>query len=141
MRVKRSVLPTIYWAGIDLAKLTFQMAVWGHQELGEMDIRLFKRTRKAMKGVLDWLRAMASEGMPIGVVMEATGTFAEEMAGWLLDLDPGLVVAIVNPGQTSAFIQSLGLRNKTDDLDARAIARYGLNEGCVRSRRRIAPAA
>jgi transposase len=125
MREERSNLPTIYWAGFDLAKLTFLAAVWGHQEFKEMDIRPFKRTRKAMKGVLDWLRTMAPEGATIGVVMEATATFAEEVACWLLDLDPGLMVAIVNPGQTSAFVQSLGLRNKTDDLDGRALARYG----------------
>ena len=90
-----------------------------------MKVKSFNRTRKAMKAVLDWLRGLAAEGIPIGIVMEATGTFAEEVGGWLLDLDPELVVSIVNPGQTSAFAQSLGLRNKTDDLDARALARYG----------------
>lgn len=125
MRNKGSALPTIYWAGIDLAKLTFQMALWGQQELGEMEVRTFNRTRKAMQGVLDWLRASVPESTPIGIVMEATATFAEEVGAWLLDLDHSLVVAIVNPGQTSAFIQSLGLRNKTDDLDARALARFG----------------
>jgi transposase len=125
MRVKRPILPTLFWVGFDLAKLTLLVALSGDQELGEMTVRTFNRTRKAMKGLLDWLRAMAPEGMPIGIVMEATGTFADEVGGWLLDLDPGLVVAIVNPGQTSAFIRSLGLRNKTDDLDGRALAKYG----------------
>jgi transposase len=47
------------------------------------------------------------------------------MASWLLDLEPTLWVAIVNPGQTSAFIKSLGFRNKTDDLDAKGLAKYG----------------
>ncbi len=131
MRVKRSVLPTIYWVGIDLAKLTFQVGVWGHQELGDMSVRPFNRTRKAMQGVLDWLQSMAPEGMPIGIVMEATATFAEEVGSWLLDLDPKLIVAIVNPGQTCAFVQSLGLRNKTDDLDARALARYGFERNPI----------
>ena len=34
-------------------------------------------------------------------------------------------MAIVNPIQTSAFLRSLGLRNKTDNLDAKALAQYG----------------
>jgi transposase len=78
-----------------------------------------------MKSVLTWLKEMAPEGKRIAIVMEATATFAEDVAGWLLDLDPTLRISIVNPGQTSAFIRSLGFRNKTDDLDAKALAQYG----------------
>jgi transposase len=57
--------------------------------------------------------------------MEATGPFSEETARWFLTLDPGLIIAIVNPALTCAFIRSLGLRNKTDLLDAKALAVYG----------------
>lgn len=125
MNTITSVIPSLVWAGIDLAKLTFQVALWGHLTLPEMQVRSFNRNRKAMKGFLAWLRAQAPEGTRLGVVMEATGTFAEEVASWLLDLAPDVWVAIVNPGQSSAFIRSLGFRNKTDDLDAKGLAKYG----------------
>jgi transposase len=125
MKSNMSAGPEILWAGIDLAKLTFQVAIWGHLLFQEMQCRSFDRTRKAMKVFLVWLRAQAPVGAKMGLVMEATGTFAEEMASWLLDLDPTLWVAIVNPGQTSAFIKSLGFRNKTDDLDAKGLGKYG----------------
>ena len=36
-----------------------------------------------------------------------------------------LAPAIVNPERTAAFVKSMGLRNKTDRLDARALAFYG----------------
>ena len=108
-----------------MAKLTFLAALWGHSDFPEMKGKTFDRTRKAMKPFLAWLQAEAPEGARLGLVMEATGTFAEEVASWLLDLEPTLWVAIVNPGQTSAFIKSLGFRNKTDELDAKGLAKYG----------------
>ena len=82
----------------------------------------FERTLKGCKAALKLLRREAPTGAQIGIVMEATGTFAEEVGFWLLKRDPTLDIAIVNPMQTSAFIKSLGLRTKTDDLDARALA-------------------
>lgn len=115
-----------HWAGIDLAKANFRTALWGHEEdIRNLKVAGFDRTQKACRQVLAWLRQEAPEGARIGLVMEATGTFAEEVAVWLLKLDPSLHIAIVNPMQTCAFIKSLGIRNKTDDLDARALAQYG----------------
>lgn len=113
------------WAGIDLAKATFEAALWGHDDFRAMRVRSFPRRMEGARALLTWLRENADPDRPIGLVMEATATFAEELATWLLDLDPVLHVAIVNPIQTSAFLRSLGLRNKTDDLDAKALAQYG----------------
>jgi len=131
MAVNRKDHLDYYWVGFDLAKLTFQAALWGHQTFPEMKAQTFDRTRKAMKQALAWFRAEAPQGARLAVVMEATATFGEEVACWLLDLDPTLRVAIVNPGQTSAFIKSLGLRNKTDDLDAKALAKYGFERNPI----------
>lgn len=124
MITKPTPLPSL-WVGIDLAKATFQAAIWGHEELHAMRVRAFPRHADGAKALLAWLRANSEPETRIGFVMEATATFAMELATWLLALDPSLHIAIVNPMQTSAFLRSLGLRNKTDDLDARALARYG----------------
>lgn len=116
---------SLFWAGIDLAKATFEAALWGHEDFRAMRVRSFPRCEDGARALLAWLRGNAGPDDPIGIVMEATATFADELATWLLDLDPSLHVAIVNPLQTSAFLRSLGLRNKTDDLDAKALAQYG----------------
>lgn len=116
---------TLSWAGVDLAKATFEAALWGHDDFRTMRVRSFPRSASGTRALLAWLRDHASPGAGIGLVMEATATFAEDVATWLLDLDPALHVAIVNPIQTSAFLRSLGLRNKTDSLDAKALAQYG----------------
>lgn len=125
MNKRKQVDHGVCWSGFDVAKRTVDCAAWGDQELKEQMVHCYDRNRTGMKKALDWLKAIAPAGMRIGIVMEATGSYAEEVAEWLLEQDPTVRIAIVNPGQTSAFIRSLGLRNKTDDLDARALARYG----------------
>lgn len=116
-----------FWAGIDLAKATFQAALWGHEELRDMRVRAFSRDADGAKALLAWMREQSGPDARLGLVMEATATFGGELATWLLERDPGLHIAIVNPTQTSAFLRSMGLRNKTDDLDAKALARYGFD--------------
>ena len=54
--------------------------------------------------------------------MEATGGFETIVAAGLAAA--GLPLAVVNPRQIRAFAQALGLRAKTDALDAAAIARF-----------------
>lgn len=131
MRTNKSASPAIYWVGIDISKADFHLALWGHDDFSEMEVYVFKRQRKVMKQVLAKLTEAAPAGVPLGIVMEATGKFSEEGATWLLKLDPKLRICIVNPTQTSAFIKSLGFRNKTDGLDAKALARYGKDRNPV----------
>jgi transposase len=59
---------------------------------------------------------------PTLVVMEATGGFETIVAAGLAAA--GLPLAVVNPRQIRAFAQALGLKAKTDALDAAAIARF-----------------
>ncbi len=59
---------------------------------------------------------------PTLVVMEATGGFETIVAAGLAS--SGLPLAVVNPRQIRSFAQALGLKAKTDALDAAAIARF-----------------
>ena len=59
---------------------------------------------------------------PTLVAMEATGGFETIVAAGLAAA--GLPLAVVNPRQIRAFAQALGLKAKTDALDAVAIARF-----------------
>lgn len=125
MKILQSESRPICWVGCDLAKASFEAAIWGHEDLSGMRVESFPRTKESASSFIEWLRGQAPAGAQLGVVMEATGTFAEELADWLMAVDSSFHIAIVNPGRTSAFIRSLGLRNKTDSLDAKALARYG----------------
>lgn len=76
---------------------------------------------------IDELRAWVAQ-LPtdIGlVVLEASGGLQNLPAALLSEA--GFAVAIVNPAQVRAFAKALGQRAKTDPLDARLIAQFGLS--------------
>lgn len=57
--------------------------------------------------------------------MEATGRYSLELYDWLMDEMPLSAPAIEAGKVISDYIKNLKLRNKTDQLDVAAIARYG----------------
>jgi transposase len=109
--------------GFDVAKATFDVARWGDQDFARMDLGQFPRSPA---GVRAWLASV-----PVGdlertaVVMESTGGYCKELATWLKEARPNLHVAIANPFIVKSYGRSLALRNKTDRLDARLLARFG----------------
>lgn len=50
------------WAGIDLAKATFEAALWGHEEFRTMRGRSFPRCEEGARALLAWLRESAGPG-------------------------------------------------------------------------------
>jgi transposase len=59
---------------------------------------------------------------PACIVVESTGGFERNLAGALLDA--GLKVAVVNPKFVRHFAIGLGIKAKTDALDASVLARF-----------------
>ncbi len=109
--------------GIDVSKATFDAAWWGDQPFQRMATRAFPRTPK---GVRAWLAQFTPDELQgAAVVMEATGGYCKELGGWLLEACPSLHVAIANPFRVKSYGRSLGLRNKTDRVDARMLAKFG----------------
>jgi transposase len=76
-----------------------------------------------------WLRTWGEKASLL-IGMEATGTLWEPLHDTLLQA--GYQVLVLNPRQTSAWAASLGLRAKTDGIDAQTIAR-GLLAGYARA--------
>jgi len=117
------------WSGIDVAKKTFE-ASW---VAPETDLREFHRiphkefqmSRRGVRQYLNWLQSHSPTPVSIRVIMEATGRYSLKLFSWLVDCDPQLAPAIVNPKQARHFHVSLGLRNKTDSVDARALGLMG----------------
>jgi transposase len=124
-----------HWAGIDVAKKTFDGAVvfcgqhFPHTPLREVPAGSFERSREGARLFVDWLHeqvnAHGQPAMGVRVVMESTGAYSLELTQWLLECRATLSPAIINPQRTANFLKSLGLRNKTDRLEARALAFYG----------------
>jgi len=124
------------WAGCDVAKASFEAALWWPspeglpRPVGKLPVASFPRSRAGVEQFLAWaeghLQAALGEETPSWrVVMEATGKYSTELAIWLTAARPSTAPAILNPRTAHAFTESLALRNKTDRTDARALALYG----------------
>lgn len=122
-----------HWVGVDVAKASFDAGFvpagqhYLATNLRDVPVASFQRTPDGVQAFLAWveIHAQRHEEQPVRVCMEATGSYSTELAVWLLERRPSLQPAIVNTRHTANFIKSLGLRNKTDRLEARALAFYG----------------
>jgi transposase len=124
-----------HWVGVDVSKRTFDAGLvrhgqkWPATPLAAVPVGSFARTSVGVNDFLQWLDALLAENDPplgVRVVMEATGRYSSELAVWMLTQRQALAPAIAPPHQTAAFIASMGLRNKTDKLEARALGFYGM---------------
>jgi transposase len=123
------------WVGLDVAKRTFDAAVASPGQrataatIRGLPVETFERTPEGVKQFAAWLRTHvpARNPLPVRAVMEATGAYSVELAALLCKECPELLPSIANPERTSNYRKSLGLRNKTDRLDARALAFFGLD--------------
>ena len=121
------------WAGLDVSKPYFDAAVLppgtdaATVDVMSLRVERFDRTADGVTNFVAWLReqlAGYAGAWRLGAVMESSGPYSAPLADWLLGAVADAHVAIENPRRTHGFIQSLGLRNKTDRLEARALALY-----------------
>lgn len=104
--------------GVDVSKRKFDAALLTAQ--GKYRSKVFDNDAKGFKAFRDWIKANA-DGQA-RVCMEATGVYHEALATSLFDHQ--VTVFVVNPLRVKRFVESEGLRNKTDDGDAKALARF-----------------
>ncbi len=123
----------VNWVGADVSKKTFDVALvtpgqhFPATALRELPVAAFARTQEGVAKCITWIERCAAGPLEsVRIVMESTGKYSQELATWFVEQCPALAPAIVNPARTCAFIKSMGLRNKTDKLEARALAFYGL---------------
>jgi len=101
--------------GVDVSKAKLVIAQYDVQTLAEVDNR--------PESIAAWLT-----GLPKGAVvaMEATGIYHRLLAH--LAHAAGMRVYVLNPQTLKHYAQAIGRRGKTDNCDARMIARYAVHE-------------
>jgi transposase len=123
-----------YWVGADVAKESFDAALvrpgqhYPSTPLRDVPVATFARNKDGVREFLAWLAGHlrgVSTPVAMRMVMESTGSYSVQLADWINEQCPALAPAIVNPRQTSAYLDSMQLRNKTDRVEARALAFYG----------------
>jgi transposase len=112
--ISNSTASTPAWVGIDIAKNKFDVYVrpLSRQFTFPNDVQGFAQ-------LVDELRLLPALKM---IVIEASGGYERSLVGYLIDAD--LPVSVVNPRQARDFAKCLGLRAKTDAIDATVLAHF-----------------
>ena len=101
--------PTVIVCGIDISKS------WIDVHFSSKDARFDNDER-------GWKDLLRFAGGACLFVMEASGSHHLGLAEWLHQR--GREVSVINPARSAHFARALGLRNKTDRVDARLLALY-----------------
>jgi transposase len=107
--------PTPGFWGIDVASAHLDLACWGADP-----VLNFANDADGIARLVVHLRAAPPVRL---VVVEATGGY--ERALVIALAAAGLPVVLINPKQVRDYAKALGIRAKTDRLDARVLARFG----------------
>lgn len=102
-------------AGVDVASAHLDAAVHGR-----CGVLRFDNTDAA---IAKWLRTLPAGSI---VALESTGRYHERLA--LAAHAKGLVVYLLNPRDVRHYARAMGMRGKTDRLDAQILARYAQRE-------------
>ena len=110
--------------GVDVSKAKFDAALMTAQ--GKYRSKVFDNTAVGFEEFLRWIDVHIEQGRSNArICMEATGVYHEALANFLFDSQ--VKVFVVNPLRVKRFVESEGLRNKTDQGDAKALARFALH--------------
>ena len=104
--------------GIDVAKAKLDVAL--RLPSGKWRNKVVPNNGAGFEELRSWL---AKQGVASAhVCMEATGVYWEAVAADLAD--HGFAVSVVNPAQIKSYAAALGVRTKTDAVDARVIGQF-----------------
>ena len=103
--------------GLEIAKLQFLAALMMEHKY---KTKSFDNSPSGFDQLWVWLQRL--DATTARACMEATGSYGEDLATFLVDHD--VEVSVVNPARVKSYAQSEGLRTKNDRVDARLIARF-----------------
>jgi transposase len=113
--------------GIDVAKDDFKVNFSVMKADLDVVIKGSKTIKNDQKGFEElefWTKNKSIGNLEVHFTMEATGVYYESLAYFLQD--KGYTVHVVLPNQAKKYGQSLGVESKTDEIDAKTLARLGL---------------
>jgi len=116
-----------FCVGIDVDKQTFKVCLMQRDEEKKkvLGSRTFANSATGFDEVIFW-SSKKLKGESAHYVMEATGVYHEPLAYTLHRTEKA--VHIVLPLKAKRYMQSLGLRSKTDQIDAKGLAMMGLEQ-------------
>lgn len=123
----RNATITTESAGIDISADSLQVRVgWksANQQLDYSPAERFTNDQDGFRTLYKWVSEATNSSENVWFVMEATGVYYEELAYFLDEM--GANVCVLVPTRAKHYAKSLPVKSKTDKIDARVLARYGL---------------
>ncbi len=114
--------------GIDISMNDFYACIKVKAEDNSIKIkgtRSFENTDQGFKNFLTWaLKQKKDNSWSVSFVMEATGVYYENLAYYLHSQNQKVAVVLAN--KIKNYIKSLNVKTKTDKVDAKTIASFGI---------------
>ena len=122
--MEASLTPLKYGIGIDMGKDEFHACISAIDPTQRVKIKATRAFKNNPKGILDFLQwsdyHCKQLGVPVQYLMEATGVYYEQLALALHRQQAH--VCVVLPQKAKYYIKALGIKTKTDGVDAQALA-------------------
>ena len=119
--------------GIDISMKSFYAVYKALKQDGKVTIKgskSFDNTLSGMKLFLSWCKARnKAPQSPLIHVMEATGVYYEELAYFLYDKQEKVSIQLAQ--KLKYYAKSINLKTKTDKVDARMIASFGIEKNLL----------
>jgi transposase len=115
--------------GVDVAKDSFEVAFSTMDQDHYVKVkatRSFANNLTGFKHLLQWLEAKKMVGLEVNILLEATGIYYEQLA-WYLH-QQGFNISVILPTKAKRYLQATGHKSKNDKMDAKGLARMGLEQ-------------
>lgn len=113
--------------GIDIAKESFSACVCQRDLSGDellSEVAEFRNNKTGFNQFVKWSWKFTQSSSELINVMEATGSYFENLAHHLYNLKQQ--VSVLLPNKVNHYAKSLNVKTKTDFVDARVIAKLGV---------------
>lgn len=113
--------------GIDISKASFSVLICSRSVTDGLSYsvrRKFGNDKKGFNQLTRWVAKESDKTTPLVFLMEATGVYHENLAHHLHRV--GKTVHIILPNTSKNYFRSLNIKTKTDDVDARVLAQFGI---------------
>jgi transposase len=113
--------------GIDISKDEFHVCAKMRTADGKLKIvgsRFFSNNAVGFLELTSWVSKRAKESYLTRYIMEATGSYYEDLAHYLYQRSNR--VSVVLPNKIKHFVKSMNVKTKTDKVDSEMIAQIGI---------------
>lgn len=117
----------IFVVGVDISKDDFYVCIKEKAEDNSVKIKGTRRFSNNSNGfieLVEWVSKRGQTDSKVVYIMEATGTYYENLAYFLHEKE--CIVSVVLANKIKHFAKSLNLKTKTDKVDAAMIAGIGI---------------